>query len=193
MAVKVQGNGEEIHRFMLINSTHTLGRQHFTICHELYHLFVQENFTFKACATGLFDAKKDREEYNADVFAAYLLMPHDGILSLIDWDELEKDTLSLETVVKLEQHFSCSRSALVFRLQEIGFISKEYAERLKLTPRKDAINYGFDTHLYEPGNENRHLGDYGVLARELYDKELISESHYYALMEDLGVKFDENE
>lgn len=52
--------------FMLVNTQHSVGRQHFTIGHELYHLFIQENFSFQMCSAGKFD-KKDREEYNADV------------------------------------------------------------------------------------------------------------------------------
>ena len=190
MAIKVQGENQEIFRFMLVNSNHTLGRQHFTICHELYHLFVQENFTSQTCQTATFN-KKDDEEYNADVFAAYFLLPYDGILNQIDnLDELEsKDSISLATVLKLEQYFSCSRTAIVFRLKDLGLISENYADKLRQKPRQSALGYGFDTKLYEKGNENRYLGDYGVLAKELYDGEILSESHYFELMSDLGVKF----
>lgn len=194
MAVKVKNIHKGDHRFMMINSNHTLGRQHFTICHELYHLFIQENFTSQTCQTAIFN-RKDIEEYNADIFATYFLLPYDGILNQIDdLDELEKkDSISLATVLKLEQYFSCSRAAIVFRLKDLGFISESYAEQLKQKPRQSALNYGFDTKLYEKGNENRYLGDYGVLAKELYDKGIVSQSHYYELMSDLGVNFEENE
>ncbi len=194
MAIKVQSKNQAVHRFMLINSNHTLGRQHFTICHELYHLFIQENFTSQTCQTAIFN-KKDIEEYNADVFAAYFLLPSDGILNQIDnLDELEsKDSISLATVLKLEQYFSCSRTAIVFRLKDLGLLSEGYADKLKQKPRQTALDYGFDTKLYEIGNENRYLGDYGVLAKELYDNEIVSESHYFELMSDLGVKFGGNE
>lgn len=194
MAVKVKNINKGDYRFMMINSNHTLGRQHFTICHELYHLFIQENFTSQTCQTAIFN-RKDLEEYNADIFATYFLLPYDGILNQIDdLDELErKDSISLATVLKLEQYFSCSRAAIVFRLKDLGFISENYAEQLKQKPRQSALNYGFDTKLYEKGNENRYLGDYGVLAKELYDKEIVSQSHYYELMSDLGVNFEENE
>jgi len=36
MAVKVEDTC-----FMFVNSSHSIGRQNFTICHELYHLFIQ--------------------------------------------------------------------------------------------------------------------------------------------------------
>jgi Zn-dependent peptidase ImmA (M78 family) len=44
--------------FILVNSKHSLGRQHFTIAHELYHLFIQENFYPHQCYTGTFNKKK---------------------------------------------------------------------------------------------------------------------------------------
>lgn len=194
MAIKVNSGNQETFRFILVNCNHTLGRQNFTICHELYHLFVQENFQFQTCLTAVFD-KKDREEYNADLFASYLLMPYDGILSKIDdWAALEtKDSINISTVLELEQYFLCSRAAIIFRLKEMGLISEDYAEKLKQNPKKSAIEYGFDIKLYEPGNSNRHLGDYGILAKSLFNQEIISESHYYELMFDLGVNLYEND
>jgi len=75
MAMKID---EE--RFMLVNSNHSLARQHFTICHELYHLFIQKQFVSQVCNTGQFNYK-DPEELNADWFAAYLLIPRDGVLN----------------------------------------------------------------------------------------------------------------
>jgi hypothetical protein len=31
------------------------------------------------------------------------------------------------------------------------------------------------------------IGDYGIVAKELFDKEKISQSHYYSLLADLGI------
>ena len=55
--------------FIMVNQNHSLGKQHFTIAHELYHLFIQENFTSQRCITGLFDKQTDIEEEKADCFA----------------------------------------------------------------------------------------------------------------------------
>ena len=41
-------------RFMLINSNHSVGRQHFSICHELYHLFFDEKFAPHNSTAGSF-------------------------------------------------------------------------------------------------------------------------------------------
>lgn len=177
-------------RFMLVNSNHTLARQHFTICHELYHLFVQKNFTAQVCNTGQF-AYKDAEELNADWFAAYLLIPRDGVLMQIeDWDELENNQIILATILKLEQFFSCSRQSLLIRLEEIGLIDRAYGEQFKAGVKRSAIQFGYTTELYEPGNANLTIGNYGTLARQLFDADEISESHYVQLLTDLGISPD---
>ena len=175
------------HRFMLINSTQSVGRQHFTICHELYHLFIQENFAFQICMPGQFDYKVP-EEYKADWFAAYLLVPRDGILSQINnTDELELNGIEIETIVRLEQFFACSRQALLIRLENVGMVDRAYVEPFKSDVRRSAALLGFSTGLYEPGNTGQHYGDYGTIARRLFDDGKISESHYYALLKDVGV------
>ena len=191
MAIKVN-NGQQVKRFVLINSSKTLGHQHFTICHELYHLFIQENFQSMVCSAGEFK-KKDKEEYNADVFAAHLLLPENGIKSLIPDEELGKDKIKLRTILKIEQYFSCSRAALLYRLKGLEIVTAKKLEEFNQNVKRSAVEFGYTTGIYEPGNHNEVIGDYGSLARELFDNELISESHYYSLLLDLGMNSQEIE
>lgn len=188
MAIKVNDEGEDI-MFMLVNSNHNIGKQHFTICHELYHLFVQKDFTSFNCITGQF--KKDSgDEYNADVFASMLLLPEEGVKCLIPEKELAKDKISLKTILKIEHFFSCSRSALLYRLKELQLISKVSYDKYCLDVKWSAVKYGYSTDLYETGNDNLVIGDYGELARELYERELISETHYFSLLKELGMNIE---
>lgn len=191
MALKIDKDND-VKRFVLINSNKTLGHQHFTICHELYHLYIQENFHSMVCVAGEF-TRKDKEEYNADVFAAHLLLPENGIKSLIPDDELSKDKIRLKTILKIEHYFSCSRSALLYRLKELGFISSSFLDEMSSHVKRSAVEFGYSTGIYESGNHHEVIGDYGTLARELFDKEIISESHYYSLLFDLGMNVDEIE
>lgn len=188
MAIKV---GER-NRFMLINTARTLGHQHFTICHELYHLFIQQNFESQICHVGIFN-KKDKEEYHADSFAAKFLIPEEGILAMVPDVELAKSKVSLATVLNIEQYFSCSRRALLNRLFELKLIDKTQAEEYKVNVRTSAMKHGISTKLYEKDEQSEVIGDYGNLARKLYEQERISESHYYGLLEDLGLDFSELE
>jgi Zn-dependent peptidase ImmA (M78 family) len=173
-------------RFVIINSAHSLGRQHFTIFHELYHLYIQKDFEHTVCGS-IADKK---EENNANVFAADLMLPRDGLFKLIPDDELTKDKISVSTLLKLEQYYSCSHSAMLRRLFALQLISKNMQEKLKTILIKIvAQEYGYGTELYEPGNKDVIIGDYGVKAKEFFDKEIISESHYLSLMLDLGIDF----
>lgn len=192
MAIKAESE-EHIHRFMLINSMQSLGRQHFTICHELYHLYVQEDFTSRSCVTGLFNKKLDKEEYNADQFASHLLLPEEGILELIPSAELKKDKVKEATLLKIEHYFSCSRHALLMRLKDVGLASFGYIEEYKVDVQRNAKRLGFDTKLYEAGNHGLVISDYGPKARALFEDERISESHYLSLMMDIGVELSNQE
>jgi len=187
MAVKIRNDQTEAFRFMLVNSNHSLGKQHFTICHELYHLCIQKEFSSRRCITGVFDLK-DKEEYHADIFAAYLLLPENGILGLIPNEELAKNKISLKTVLKIEQYYSCSRGALLFRLKGLKLIDSSKYNEFNIGIKKSALTHGYGTELYKAGNENQFLGDYGCIANELFQKGLISESHYMSLLLDLGME-----
>ncbi|SFD75274.1 protein of unknown function [Chitinophaga sp. CF118] len=181
MAVK---QGE--HKFILVNSSHRLSKQHFTIAHELYHLFIQEEFVAEISHAGRFD-RKDKVEYEADWFAAYLLMPEEGILSLIPKEELSRNKIRLETIVKIEQYFACSRTALLLRLDGMDLIEYSKYQQFIINVASSAQMLGYDDLLYKAGNNNVVIGDYGPRAKKLFDKGVISESHFINLMSDIGV------
>lgn len=164
--------------FMLVNSNSTRGRQHFTIAHELYHLFYDENPTPHMCqgaATG--------EERNANMFASALLLPKEGILSMLGNDEIMRHKVKLATVLRIEQMYQVSRATLLLRLKELGLVTGTQFEELMAIPVKSsAREYGYDQSLYESGNEGVFIGDFGEKARLLYESGKISEGHYIELL-----------
>ncbi len=183
-------------RFMLINSNQSLGKQHFTVCHELYHLFEQKDFASQVCNTGKFDKKADINEYNADVFASYLLLPTDGLLENIPNEEIEKKKISLPTILYIEQFYSCSRRALLYRLKSLKLITSAEYDSFTVNIQRGALENGYGVELYNSGNHKTVVGDYGIIAKQLFDKETVSESHYYSLLADLGIdiaKIDESQ
>jgi Zn-dependent peptidase ImmA (M78 family) len=172
------------HRFMLINANHTKGRQHFTIAHELYHLFIEENPKPHRCTPN--NSPKNPIEQQADTFASILLMPADGILQLLPKNEVEKNEVSLASVLKIEHYYSVSRQALLNRLNILGYVNKDQKERLSKIPAiQSAREYGYDTSLYLKGNKDLVIGDFGEKARILFDNEKISEGHYWELLNKL--------
>jgi Zn-dependent peptidase ImmA (M78 family) len=118
-------------------------------------------------------------------------MPEEGLLELIPDKELTKrDTITLPTILKIEQYYGCSRTALLYRLDSLDLIDIDRYEGFKSDIAKEARRYGFSTSLYKPGNHGLVIGNYGIIAKELFDNEKISESHYVSLMQDIGVDVD---
>jgi len=186
MAIKA---GEQ--RFILVNSNHPIGKQNFTICHELYHLYIQKDFQSMQCSTGLFDKKSNKIEYYADLFAANLLMPTQGILMHIPDHENAKNKISIHTLLKIEQTYACSRSALLFRLVNMNLLSLEIAENFRKNVIQKASQLGYPLELYQPGNNGKMIGMYGSMASQLFEEQIISEGHYYELMNDAGLSIEE--
>ena len=165
--------------FMLINSGSTRGRQHFTIAHELYHLYYDPNPVPHICAGG----PAIGEKKTANRFASSLLMPKEGILSQISSQEIAQHTVTLASVLRMEQLFGVSRSTLLIRLKDLGLLTDKCYEELNAYSVKDsARSYGYDLSLYEPGNNGVVIGDFGEKARTLFEKGKISEGHYMELM-----------
>lgn len=176
-------------RFMLINSNHPKCRQHFTIAHELYHLYFDPNPTPHNCMS---DGKKNDKEQCADAFALMFLMPADGVRQMIPDNELMAGHISLASILRIEHYFSVSYSAVLNRLFDLGLINRNERDTFKEYPvKKTAREYGYDTALYEPGNKNLVIGDFGEKARKLFDNEKISEGHYLELLHKIGI--DDNE
>lgn len=178
-------------KFMMVNSDDTLGRQNFTICHELYHLFIQEDFVTMVCYTGVFN-KSDKIEYQADLFASHLLIPEVGLIEIIPKEETKKNKITLPTIIKIEQLYNCSRSALLFRLKRMGLIDGHLYDIFCNNVKPSAIKLGYGTQLYSVPPLRQNLNnEYGVKAQNLFKNHVISESHYISLMNDLGISTDE--
>lgn len=165
--------------FMLINCQSTRGRQHFTIAHELYHLFFDERPVPHMCYGGLATG----EEKNANRFASALLMPKGGMLSSISSGEITSHNVSIATVLRMEQLFGVSRSTLLIRLKDLNLITQARYEKLCAFPVKEtAREYGYDLSLYEAGNAGVVISDFGEKARLLFETGKISEGHYHELL-----------
>lgn len=177
-------------RFMLVNSTHPRCRQNFTIAHELYHLYfdpapVPHN-------SGAEEKKSDIEQC-ADAFATMFLLPADGVRQLIPDSELLAGTVSLASVLRIGQYFSVSFSATLNRLFDLGLIDRNTRDTLRTCPvKRTARSFGYDISLYEQGNENVIIGNFGEKARKLFDENKISEGHYLELLHKIGIDDSED-
>lgn len=186
MAIKIQHEGDpQAHRFMLVNTNDIYCKQRFTACHEFYHLIYQQKFS--KSVDDFKYSSKEREEKNANSFASFLLLPEAGLKMLAPVEEQRKDRITLGTILKLEQHFRCSRATLLYRLKELGWISEDIVQSFIENVKRSAAEYGYNTSLYEPTGVTEICGDYNIKARRLFDKGLISRSKYVSLIDDMGL------
>ncbi|MDD4108585.1 MAG: ImmA/IrrE family metallo-endopeptidase [Prolixibacteraceae bacterium] len=173
-------------KFILVNSDQSEGRQNFTICHEIYHLYFDDNFSPHKCYTEQFHKKNISEKY-ADIFASHLLLPEEGIIRMIPEAEEDKNKIKLSTILKIEQTYRSSRRALLNQLINMNLISKKFAEYYATGIKTGALKHGYDLDLYQSNGKKSVLGSYGSLANKLFEEEKISEGHYHELMSAIGI------
>lgn len=168
-----------------VNSTSTYGRQRFTIAHELYHLFFHKDFKSIVCSKDL-EKNKDPQEKEADIFASYFLAPYESLIYFIK-NKLKKDKhqLEIEDIIRIEQYYGMSRQAILWRLMNDGYITRENADTMKTGIIASAKKLGYDDKLYKPTPEEKQyatFGKYVRLAEELKTKELVSTGKYEELL-----------
>ena len=156
-----------------INSNMSIGRQNFTLAHELYHLLYEENKNnFVICDY----SSESESEIEANVFASYLLIPYEGLKRYAKNMNISK--WSLDDVIAAEQYYQISHMALLFRLVEQNFITEEESlefQNVKIS--HEARIRGFNDDLYYPSPEDRKyfsLGNYVKSVGKAYSSNKIS-------------------
>lgn len=109
----------------------TGGRAAFTAAHEYAHVILRDRTreVFHLAA-----GERDLQEVRANAFAAAFLMPAEGLRAYFSGKGLLRGQalshLAPADVVRAMDYFGVSRSALLFRLQNLGFISQELTRSL---------------------------------------------------------------
>ncbi|MCF7635348.1 MAG: hypothetical protein LLF82_000830 [Dehalococcoides mccartyi] len=170
-------------KVIAINSSMSLGRQRFSMAHELFHLYYDDQMT-TICAMGI--GTGQCVEKQADQFASYLLMPPDTLTDMINCLKKNKsDRLSIKDIVRIEQYFRVSRKALLFRLIDENEITQQEADSMRQGVILSAVNLGYDDNLYKPLPEDKKYMTYGFYiqqAEEALKKGLISSGKYEELL-----------
>lgn len=163
-----------------VNSSMSIGRQRFSLAHELYHLYFDEDMISTICPSKI--GGGNQTEKSADQFASYLLMPPAALYEKIqEIKSAENRKLTVKDVIKLEQYFGVSRKAMLFRLQEEGELSQSDAADMQKDVIISAAKLGYDTSLYKPTPENENKGTYGYYikqAENLLQSDIISTGKY---------------
>ncbi|MFP5522055.1 ImmA/IrrE family metallo-endopeptidase [Peptococcus simiae] len=173
---------------IIINSDMSLGRQRFSLAHELYHLFYDEatkpTVSLEKIGSG------GESEKKADMFASYFLMPSAGLYKRIEKykQKYGRNKLSIEEIIKWEQYYGVSHQAMLYRLQNEPSLHIYIDEEIKNVGVVSlAKSLGYSADLYLPSPKEKKilvLGHYVNQAKELLDQDKISCGKYEELLLD---------
>ena len=139
---------------IVINSNMTLGRQVFTVAHELAHAFFHSRSA--DVIVSMYGAELGRERF-ADIFAGEFLVPGDELRRLVGehspWDSLSNPS----TVVHLQRHFGVSYATIRVRLLQERLIDRTTFETLaQVSPSRLARSLGYPVDPADMGDFVRH-------------------------------------
>ena len=160
--------GTEERCTIALNSSMTLGRQRFSLAHEFYHLFYDNNMK-SVCAKSI--GTGNETEKMADAFAAYFLMPRAALADKAD---------------KLISKFGVSHQTAVYQLNNCGYINREELDALlNISVRRQAEAMGYSSDLYRPLPEEKQYRTYGHYinqADQLLNRDIVSYGKYEELL-----------
>ena len=175
----IKGDGSSV---IAINSIMSVGRQNFSMAHELFHLYYDASSATTVCSTVI--GSGNSTEKRADQFASLFLIPPPILYELVA-PEVEKGrVLTLKSVVSLEQHFLVSRRAILYRLVQDRYLNSAQAEEMKHGVVASALELGYAKTLYVPSPENEQMATTGRYIRqveELASKNMITDGKYNEL------------
>lgn len=168
-----------------INSDMSIGRQRYSLAHELYHLYFDKEMSSTVCSSKI-DVNNENEQ-RANRFASYFLMPPTALFEAVQNLKKDSGVLSVADIIRLEQHFGVSHQAMLIRLQEEKELTPARAGGMQSGIISLAARLGFDVSLYKPSPEDKKilvLGHYICQADKLLQADIISAGKYEELLLD---------
>ena len=107
---------------IIVNGEDVLGRQRFTLAHELCHLLAGDPVDVEVLSS---QTEKSPAEHRADAFAVAFLAPDEGVRRAIASQPFDE-----ALVRRMSRLFGMSHQAMTRRLEEVGsvrFLSKDHA------------------------------------------------------------------
>ena len=118
--------GEDVGGCILINDSHSLGRQLYSLAHEYAHyLFDREKM---GCVTEESKTNTPEERF-ANRFSADFLIPREAIKEMFGL-RIEDREPTAGDVIYLADYFGVSFQAMIYRLADLRLIKRELGDRL---------------------------------------------------------------
>lgn len=138
---------EGVDSIILLNSSHSRGRQNFTLAHELFHLLDDDEIFF-ICSEDF----NEEVEIRADNFASNFLLSPLALEDFIESNDIKEWTVA--DIVKCEQYFQLDHRQFIGRLYNEELINGDQFAEFSFKIIEKASNLGYDTSLYEPTINN---------------------------------------
>jgi Zn-dependent peptidase ImmA (M78 family)/DNA-binding XRE family transcriptional regulator len=126
----VYGFDTQVGACVLINSKHPIGRQLWTLAHEVAHFLVRRRATIVLLLDDE-DASKDPAEAFADLFAGSLLMPAAAMRRAFDEFSSTGNGFTARHLILLSHRYHVSLEATARRLEYLGLLKRGTFEVLK--------------------------------------------------------------
>ncbi|MEB7781277.1 ImmA/IrrE family metallo-endopeptidase [Mammaliicoccus fleurettii] len=103
---------KDVYPFIFVNSNHSLGRQNFSLWHEVYHHYMNHH-------NGISDFNSQSlEEREAEIFAGFILLPD---IEIIKWSN-SYDIRNPKVIAEMSVYYQMSFNAVVIRIMQLGEI-----------------------------------------------------------------------
>lgn len=116
--------------FIFVNTSHSKGRQNFSLWHEVYHHYMGHQ-------NGISEFNPESlVEREAEIFAGIVLLPNSEIKK---WMNKEKDIMKPEVLARMSVYYQMSFNAVMIRVMQMNPIPYEKYQRLKALSQKDHV------------------------------------------------------
>lgn len=164
---------------IMLNSSHSRGRQNLTLAHELYHL-LDDDENFFICSEDF----NEEVEVRADNFASDFLMSPQALEDFIETNNI--DEWSIADIVKCEQYFQLDHRQFISRLYKEELINGNQFAEFSFKILEKASNLGYDTSLYEPSNSSHYsIGHMIPLTEKLFGEKKLTMGARRDILNDL--------
>lgn len=162
---------------IVVNIDQNIGRVNFSAAHEYGHLLRDQDL-FPSHLSRLANVGNNNNgrlhEVRANAFAAAFLMPKEGVDSFFEEAGIVKgDQVTPEDVVYSQNHFGVSYQAMLYRLQNLGWIDERRRNKLA-TYSPSALAESVGIRQKEEMEPETVPGRYFRLAIQVYEKEEIN-------------------
>ncbi|HAL09590.1 MAG TPA: hypothetical protein DCO67_06430 [Staphylococcus sp.] len=174
--------------FIFVNTAHSLGRQNFSLWHEVYHHYMKHQNGISDFTSNII------VEREAEIFAGIVLLPDQEI---IKWSE-KYDIKKPQTIARMSEYYQMSFNAIVIRGIQLGRIdfatyyqlkklsTIEYHQELQFIYKENNLN----TSVIEPTHDIKVSPNIMDILVNNYKKNLTTSDKINEIINEIGVLND---